>query len=173
MSTKVVIISLIALALRKKYPLIRHRTCKSVRVRHRMRGYLIFNSVSLELHLRCLFASFGGFKVGTLLKAEKTGKNVFGEAADCRIKILRRIVEVGTCHVDAVFRTFQLGLELQEVLVGFQVGIVFGNGEQLAESGSNRALCLLVFGQLFRCQVVGVWVALLRASTTPSSVSFS
>lgn len=86
-----------------------------------MRGYLIFNSVSLELHLRCLFASFGGFKVGTLLKAEKTGKNVFGEAADCRIKILRRIVEVGTCHVDAVFRTFQLGLELQEVLVGFQV----------------------------------------------------
>ena len=26
-----------------------------------------------------------------------------------------------------------------------------------AESGSNRALCLLVFGQLFRCQVVGVY----------------
>ena len=60
-------------------------------------------------------------------------------------------------HVDAVFRTFQLGLELQEVLVGFQVGIVFGNGEQLAESGSNRALCFLVFGQLFRCQVVGIY----------------
>lgn len=87
-----------------------------------MRGYLIFNSVSLELHLRCLFASFGGFKVGTLLKAEKTGKNVFGETADCRIKILRRIVEVGTCHVDAVFRTFQLGLELRKFWLAFRSG---------------------------------------------------
>lgn len=167
------IISLIALALRKKYPLIRHRTCKSVRVRHRMRGYLIFNSVSLELHLRCLFASFGGFKVGTLLKAEKTGKNVFGEAADCRIKILRRIVEVGTCHVDAVFRTFQLGLELQEVLVGFQVGIVASSLPRAEVTAPCAFWYSASFSGVRSLASTVIWVALLRASTTPSSVSFS
>ena len=71
LSTKVVIISLIALALRK-ISLIRHRTCKSVRVRHQMRGYCD-TPVSLELHLRCLFAPSAA-SAGTLLKAERPAR---------------------------------------------------------------------------------------------------
>ena len=146
MSAKVVIISLIALALYKKYKV-------------------------LKLYFRSLVTTFGRFKISAFLKAEKTGKDVFRETANGCIKVFSRIVEVGTCYVDAVFRAFQLGLQFQKVLVGFQVGIIFGNGKQLAESGSDRTLSFLIFSQLFRCQVI--WVALLRASTTLSSVSFS
>lgn len=110
-------------------------------------GIFDIQSVSLELHLRCLFAAFGGFKVGAFLKAENTGKNVLGETADCRIKVLCSIVEIGACYVDAVLCPFQLGLQFQKILIGFQVGIVLGNGKQFAKGGSNRALCFLVFSQ--------------------------
>ena len=147
MSAKVVIISLIALALYKKYKV-------------------------LKLYFRSLVTTFGRFKISAFLKAEKTGKDVFRETANGCIKVFRRVVEVGTCYVDAVFRAFQLGLQFQKVLVGFQVGIIFGNGKQLAESGSDRTLSFLIFSQLFLASTV-IWVALLRASTTLSSVSFS
>ena len=49
-----------------------------------------------------------------------------------------------------------MGLQFQEVLVGLQVGIVLGDGQQFAQRGGQLALGGLVFGQLFRCEVGGV-----------------
>ena len=103
----------------------------------------------LELYFRCLFRTFGSFKVSAFLKAEQSGKDILGEAADAGIEFLRRVVEVGTCHVDAVFGTFQLGLQFQEILVGLQLGIVLRDGKQFAEGRSHGTLRLLILGQLF------------------------
>ena len=58
-------------------------------------------------------------------------KDMFREAADIGVVSLCSIVEVFACYVDTVFRSFQLGLQLKEVLIGLQVGIVFRDSQQL------------------------------------------
>ena len=129
-----------------------------------------------EFHRRCRLRSGLSLEIGALFEAEQSGQDVLGEAADGGIELAGRVIEVLACHVDAVLRTFQLGLQFQEVLVGLQVGIVLGDGQQFAQSRGQLSLCGLVFGQLLRCQVGGVYfdlLALLRASMTPSSVSCS
>ena len=106
-----------------------------------------------EFHRRCRLRSGLGLEVGVLLEAEQSGEDIAGEAADGGVELAGRVVEVLACHVDAVLRAFQLGLQLQEVLVGLQVGIVLGDGQQFAQSRGQLSLCGLVFGQLLRCQV--------------------
>ena len=54
---------------------------------------------------------------------------------------------------DAVFRTFQLGLQFREILVGTELRIVFRHGQQLSEGGAHGTLGFLIFGQLFCGQV--------------------
>ena len=106
-----------------------------------------------ELYLGSLFRSFCRFEISSFLKTEETGKDILGETANGCIEVLGCIVEVGTCYVDTVFRTFQLCLQFQEILICFQVRIVFCDGKQFTEGGSHRTLCFLIFSQLFRSKV--------------------
>ena len=110
-----------------------------------------------KFHRRCRLRSGLGLEIGALLEAEQSGQDVLGEAADGGVELAGRVVEVLACHVDAVLRAFQLGLQLQEVLVGLQVGIVLGDGQQFAQSRCQLALRGLVFGQFLGRQVGGVY----------------
>lgn len=53
-----------------------------------------------------MFRSFGSFEVSALVEAEQPGKDALREAADGGVEFFGCIVEIGACHVDAVFSAF-------------------------------------------------------------------
>ena len=90
------------------------------------------NVVFLELHFRSLFTSAFSFVLFLLVKSEHLGKKIVREGAYQHVVLLYRLVIATACLGDAVLGAFQLGLQLGEVLVGLQFGIVFRDGQQLA-----------------------------------------
>ena len=71
----------------------------------------------LEFYFWGLFGAVFGFELIAFLEAEEAGEDVAGEAAYAEVVFLNRLVEAETALVDAVFRTFELGLQCREVLV--------------------------------------------------------
>src|SRR3546814_787379 len=78
-----------------------------------------------ELYFRRLVGTSLGSEVTFLLEAEKTGGNVIGEPPYRLVILLGRFVECTPLGADAVFGTFQLRLQFQEILVGLQFRITF------------------------------------------------
>ena len=60
--------------------------------------------------------------------------------------MLRGIVEFAPFDGNPVFRPFELRLQIQEVLVGFQVGITLGDSHQPTERRRKLALRLIETG---------------------------
>ena len=118
------------------------------------------NKSGLELYFRSFFAAFFRFEVRTFLKSEQAGNDVFRETADAGIVFAGRFVEFPAFYADSVLGSFQLCLQLLEVLVGFQVRVIFRNSKQTAQGTAYFSLRFLVCGNLFRCQVVYVDVHL-------------
>ena len=65
------------------------------------------------------------------------------EGADLGVITLDRRDEVATGHRDPVFRAFKLGLQREEVLVGFEVRIALRDHHQAAQCAGQLTLCVL------------------------------
>ena len=87
----------------------------------------------LEFYLRCFIGSFLRFKIWAFVKSEHASKQVTGESTDGCVICPCCVIESFAFYTDPVFCTFQLCLQLFEVLIGFQVGISFGDSEQAAQ----------------------------------------
>ena len=86
--------------------------------------------------MRCLLCTSLCLKLIHLLEAEHTGKEVLGELADDDVVLLYDTIEQVASLIDAVLGTLQLNLQVAEVLVGFQVGIAFLDGNQTTKSST-------------------------------------
>ena len=90
----------------------------------------------LEFHLWSILGTSLCLKLIHRVKAKDAGKDVLGELTDDDVVLLNDTIELVTGLVDAVFSTLQLHLQVAEVLVGLQVGIVLLDGNQTAESST-------------------------------------
>lgn len=109
----------------------------------------------LEFYLKCFIGSFLRFKIWAFVKSEHASKQVTGESTDGCVICPCCVIESFAFYADPVFCTFQLCLQLFEVLIGFQVGISFGDSEQAAQCTTYFALCLLIGLHFFGSQVIG------------------
>ena len=97
----------------------------------------------------CLETDLGHFALGfnfnleeiRLVKVEHAGNDVAGEHLDLVVELEYRIVITLAHGADAVFRVGEFPLELEEVGVGLEVGVVFDHDIEVAES-----LAQLAFG---------------------------
>ncbi|MCY1377905.1 hypothetical protein D9M69_655020 [compost metagenome] len=73
-----------------------------------------------------------------------------GERADLGVVFLHREDEIAPGHADAVLGAFKLRLQGEEVLVGLEVRITFGDHHQATQGAAELVLGLLVLLELFR-----------------------
>ncbi|KAG0946479.1 hypothetical protein G6F31_014320 [Rhizopus arrhizus] len=102
------------------------------------------------------FVVHGEVRLG--LVAEDLGGDHLRERADVGVVVLHLLDVTATCDGDPVLGTFQLRLQVAEVLVGLQLRIVFGDHQQPRQRAAQFALGLLEL--LERGFVVGVDVDL-------------
>ena len=86
---------------------------------------------SSELHFGCGPSAFVGSEglLAAQVEQQRIGQRI-GEAPDGRVEILHRLVVTDPGDIDPVFGSFQLVLEIEEVLIGLEVGLVLGHGNQ-------------------------------------------
>jgi hypothetical protein len=70
-----------------------------------------------------------------------------GELAYGAIKGFDCLIVALAGNIYPVFRSFELGLQIEKILVGFQIGIPFDHQHKSAESRIEAALGLLELGQ--------------------------
>ena len=112
--------------------------------------------LDLELHLGCVLCTCLSLELIHGVEAEDASEDILWELADDDIVLLYHFVELVAGLVNAVLGAFQLYLQVAEVLVGLQVGLVFLNGNQASEGSTQFALSLLELLQLLRSHVLGV-----------------
>ena len=83
-----------------------------------------------------------GFEVGFVFEAHHAGDEEGGEAVAGGVVVADGVVEAAAFDGDAIFSAFELGLEVAEVLAGFQVRISFGDDEEAGEGGWRAGLGL-------------------------------
>ena len=102
----------------------------------------------LELYRRGLGRAL--FRLESLaarqLEHELVGQ-VVGEGADGGVEDPHCLVVPNPGHVDPVFRAFELVLEIEEVLIGLEVGIALNHHHQTGEGGGKASLRFLEFGK--------------------------
>src|SRR5580698_2077965 len=102
---------------------------------------LLFN---IEVNIRGVLAAGIRFIIGFLVKAEDAGKDIIGECLDFQVIVLYGGVEIPTGYVDAIFRAFDLGLKILELLRRLEIGIGFRDGHEPAEGALQLGLSALV-----------------------------
>src|SRR6185369_17186685 len=85
--------------------------------------------VEVELNLGRLAAPRRPLEVRLLAEVAHAGDDAGGELQDVRVVRLRRFVEASALDGDAVLRSFELRLQLEEVLVRLQFGITLHHDE--------------------------------------------
>ena len=118
--------------------------------------FKIFDYLS-EVYFRCFFCSCFSFEFSFCFKSKHGSDDVCREAAYTHVVCLYGLIVYLACFVDSVFGTLKLCLKFTEVFAGLQFRIVFRYGNESAECTCNGALCLLVFSDVFFCQVVCVY----------------
>src|SRR5208337_1505531 len=94
-----------------------------------------------EIHLGSLARSLGSNKVSIIpLESSPPGKDVIREKTDVGVVILDGLVIAAALDGDAVFGSGQLVLKGQEVLIGFEIGIVLDDGQQPAQGAIQLAI---------------------------------
>src|SRR5947207_4161539 len=97
----------------------------------------------VELDFRRFAASGRALEVRLLLEAGEAGNHARGELQDVGVVLLRGFVEAAALDGDAVLRPFELRLQLEEVLVRFQLGIFLDDDEQSRQRTGESGLRLL------------------------------
>src|SRR6516225_7298480 len=98
---------------------------------------------TLKLHLRRLADGLAFFaEIEELLwcKAERGGKQGSRETLNASVVFLHGVVEEAARRRDLVLDVGQLGLQLLEVGVGFQIGIRLRQGKELAQRAAQLVL---------------------------------
>lgn len=93
-------------------------------------------------------AALFSLKVGACGKARHPGDEVAGKTLDGGVVASGGFVEVIAGGSDAVFGAFQLGLEIDEILVGLEIGIVFRDDKEARERITEGTLSRLIFLKL-------------------------
>src|SRR5687767_4635653 len=121
-------------------------------------------AVPLELDLGRSGRVGRGFEERLGLKAPEAGHEAAGEEPNASVVLAHGVVEAPPLHGDAVLGAGQLGLQREEVLVGFQLGILLDGDEQAAESAAELALRRL---QALHCRsiVECLWCELLAVGS--------
>src|SRR5574340_275383 len=105
-------------------------------------------SLTLEFHFRRL--GHGLFirhrEIGLLFHVqEKLGGQIRGEGADHLVELRHPVDITLTRHRDAILSAFELALEITEVLIGLQIGIVLRDGQQPSQGAGETLLRFLEF----------------------------
>ena len=79
-----------------------------------------------------------------------------GELVTLRVVLLSCVVEITTCRGDAVFCSFELLREIEELLIGLQVGILLCYDQEARESRREGILALLEALQCSLVHIVGI-----------------
>ena len=112
--------------------------------------------MGLELYGGSVLCAFRGGEALFLLKTEEAGEEVHRKGAHHDVVGPYLLVVEFAPFVDAIFRAFELGLELAEIFGRLQVGIVFCHGEESTESLREFTLRLLESRHLFGCGLAGI-----------------
>ena len=112
--------------------------------------------MGLELYGGSVLCAFRGGEALFLLKTEEAGEEVHGKGAHHDVVGPHLLVVEFAPFVDAIFRAFELGLELAEIFGRLQVGIVFCHSEQTSEGLREFTLRLLESRHLFGCGLAGI-----------------
>ena len=110
----------------------------------------------LEFDFRSFLAAFFSFEVRFSVEAEDAGDDVVWEFADIGVVVLSDFVELFALDGNSVLGAFQLALEVEEVLVGFEVGVCFFDGHETAERAAEVALRLLELSHCLLVEIAGV-----------------
>src|SRR5262249_23150337 len=91
----------------------------------------------LELYFRCFLSSGLSFEVWFFLKprTEETSNQNGRKRISFRVEGLRSLIEPHSLNSDTVFSSFELGLQVAEILSCFQLGILLGNDHQTRQGG--------------------------------------
>ena len=111
----------------------------------------------LELYLWSFLCASISLEVAFDAETEYISKEVGRETANGNIVSLCCFIEQTTGLGDTVLGAFELCLQFAELLIGLQVGIVLGDGEQASQSLADFALCSLVFSQLLGGEILGIY----------------
>src|SRR6266542_3872610 len=98
---------------------------------------------ALELHLGRLLATGRGLEEGLLLEAAEGGDHAAGIKLEPRVVVAHRLVEAHALHRDPVLGALELALQLEEVLVGLELGIALDGDEEPAQRAAQLGLRLL------------------------------
>ena len=82
----------------------------------------------------CGLGIVGDFEEGARLEAEETGDEDVGDFSDAGVVGIDVVVEKFAAVGDALFEFADAALQLEKVFVGLELGIIFGDGEQAAQS---------------------------------------
>ena len=108
--------------------------------------------MGLELYGGSVLCAFRGGEALFLLKTEEAGEEVHGKGAHHDVVGPYLLVVEFAPFIDAIFRAFELGLELAEIFGRLQVGIVFCHGEEATEGLREFTLRRHLFG----CGLAGI-----------------
>ena len=86
--------------------------------------------IKLKINDRCCFSTFCGLKLGFLFKPEHRCDNRCRETTYHHIETLHGLGVASTCYGNTIFRSFELGLQFEKILIGLQIGIILCNSQQ-------------------------------------------
>src|SRR5262245_3808726 len=106
--------------------------------------------LTAEVNHGRLVASRSSLEILLLGKSEETGHQVGRKLFDPRVVLLCRLVEAFSLNGNSVLRALELALQLQEVLVGFQIRVSLDDYQESLKSAPETGLSLLEFLKLRR-----------------------
>src|SRR5436190_15084183 len=83
-----------------------------------------------EVHFRRFFRTRSRLEICLRLKVPETGHEAAGELLNISIVIAGRIIEAAALDRNPIFRSFELRLQIHEVLIRFEFRIPLHNHEQ-------------------------------------------
>ena len=93
---------------------------------------------------RSRFCSSRALEIRLRLEAEPTGINDRGKRADLSVVRLGGVVKITTSYRYAILGPLNLSLEIAEIRIGLQVGIVLADRQQAAQGSTEGILSLFV-----------------------------
>src|SRR5713101_6558562 len=97
----------------------------------------------LELHFRNGLAPWGRLEEGLLLEASQAGDDGPRHQLDLRVVVAHCLVEALTLDGDTVFRSLELALQSQKVLVALELGVALHRDQQTREGAPQLVLRVL------------------------------
>src|SRR4030095_10143270 len=90
------------------------------------------------------------------MESKHASEYIIRKTSYCLVKLLHRGIEIVPRNLDPVFCSFELCLQIPEILGCLEVWICFGYSKQSTQRTTQSGLCLLEFSEVFRSKFVGI-----------------